>query len=134
MNIFHSLILFGGLGISVYGQIQKADPLENVNTDMERAEVRKTKDGWECAGMICPKFTASCRVTKVLYPSQLIDHFLLIICMDKTQKKKCGLTRSRRGEIKEILEVDDEGNTVMVKREVISTNDGTAIPLCPRKK
>jgi len=53
--------------------------------------------------------------------------------MDKNDKPMCGITRTRKGVIQEVLDVDENGNTIYDKKEVISENDGTKIPRCPRK-
>ncbi|XP_016990820.1 uncharacterized protein LOC108052832 [Drosophila rhopaloa] len=112
----------------------KSDAFAHLNEDMNKAVVEKNKNGWQCAGVTCPKkFTASCKVTKVLKPSEKLDHDLLIICMDKNNKVRCGITRSRKGQMQEVLDMDEEGNTTYEQKEVITTNDGTKIPRCPRR-
>ncbi|XP_052848304.1 uncharacterized protein LOC128259781 isoform X2 [Drosophila gunungcola] len=135
MNIVLSLILTVVVCLCIPADSEaKADAFAHLNEDMNKALVKKSKNGWQCAGVTCPKkFTASCKVTKVLKPSDKLDHDLLIICMDKDDKVRCGITRSRKGQIQEVLDMDEDGNTTYEQKEVITTNDGTKIPRCPRK-
>ncbi|KMZ01074.1 uncharacterized protein LOC27208239 [Drosophila simulans] len=122
------------LAILSFADYSVADGDRHLNENLNQATVKKTKYGWQCAGVTCPiKFTASCKVTKILKPSDLQHTELLILCMDKNDKPMCGITRTRKGVIQEVLDVDENGNTIYDKKEVISENDGTKIPRCPRK-
>ncbi|KRK05166.1 uncharacterized protein Dyak_GE28095 [Drosophila yakuba] len=132
MNFISSILLV--VTILSFTAYSAGDGDRHLNENLNEATVKKTKDGWQCAGVTCPKeFTASCKVTKVLKPSDLQHTELLILCMDKHDKPRCGITRTRKGVIQEVLSVDEDGNSIYDQKEVISENDGTKIPRCPRK-
>jgi len=138
------LVVVASLSISV-------DSYGHLNENMNKATVKKTKgkcwfylqarmhvivylslDGWQCAGVTCPKkFTSYCTVTKILKPTEKLHTELLILCMDNKNKARCGVTRTRKGETEQLLEVDEDGNTRYSQKESITITDGTTIPRCP---
>ncbi|XP_016940235.4 uncharacterized protein Sfp78E [Drosophila suzukii] len=119
------LVVVASLSISV-------DSYGHLNENMNKATVKKTKDGWQCAGVTCPKkFTSYCTVTKILKPTEKLHTELLILCMDNKNKARCGVTRTRKGETEQLLEVDEDGNTRYSQKESVTTIDGTTIPRCP---
>ncbi|KAH8368033.1 hypothetical protein KR084_005983 [Drosophila pseudotakahashii] len=127
MNVCLGLILIVVASVSI-----PVHSYSHLNEDMNKVSVKKTKDGWQCGGIMCPKkFTAYCTVTKILQPTEKVHTELLILCMDKNNKAKCGITRTRKGVIRKLLEVDEDGNTQYALVESISVEDGTRIPRCP---
>ncbi|XP_037721179.1 uncharacterized protein LOC119554371 [Drosophila subpulchrella] len=119
------LVVVASLSISV-------DSYGHLNENMNKATVKKTKDGWQCAGVTCPKkFTSYCTVTKILKPTEKLHTELLILCMDNKNKPRCGVTRTIKGETEKLLEVDEDGNTRYSEKESITVIEGTTIPRCP---
>ncbi|XP_043950989.1 uncharacterized protein LOC108030730 [Drosophila biarmipes] len=123
--LFLVLFVVASLSISVKSY-------SHLNENMSMAVIKKTKDGWQCAGVTCPiKFTSYCTVTKILKPTENLHSELLILCMDNKNKARCGITRTRKGETVKFLDLDEHGNTRYSQKESITVIDGTTIPRCP---
>ncbi|XP_020803103.1 uncharacterized protein LOC110179836 [Drosophila serrata] len=137
MSFSHLLLLaiFAALYIntsSTEGNLEES--IINPTPDMLLTQVRKTKNGWFCAGVYCPKKnTASCKTTSILKPTEKIEHDLVVLCLNATNYPFCGITRSSRVVVQEIVELGDDGNMEYVSKERITTREGISIPYCPIK-
>ncbi|KAH8315703.1 hypothetical protein KR059_009316 [Drosophila kikkawai] len=111
------------------------DDLHKPKPEMLLTQVKKTKNGWYCAGVYCPiERTESCKTTSILKPTINIDHDLVVLCLDGKNFPFCGITRSSRVENISVVELNDHGDMEYVRKERVHTSEGISVPICAKRK